>query len=109
MKVERLGHPESIKELQEIKDTLDNKEIKCSGDLIEAICKVAINNNEIWALEASIRNKKEKILGLKEVGRRALKIRDFNAKRIEAKNKIGNLTKTGFKEIKYKHRSERNV
>lgn len=63
-------------------------------------------NEAIWNLEAAIRQGKEKQLGLKEVGRRALKIREWNAKRIEAKNAINEITKSGFREKKINHASE---
>lgn len=63
-------------------------------------------NKVTWGLEADIRQGKEKELGLEEVGRRALKIRDNNTNRINAKNRINELFDSGFKEIKVNHRSE---
>lgn len=45
-------------------------------------------NGRIWDLESDIRKGKEKQLGLAEVGRRALAIRDINAERIAYKNTI---------------------
>ena len=62
-------------------------------------------NGKIWDLESDIRRGKEGELGLEEVGRRALQIRDFNAKRIEAKNRIAELV-GGFKETKFNHASQ---
>ena len=42
-------------------------------------------NNQIWQLESDIRRGKEGELGLQEVGRRALKIRDLNKLRVQLK------------------------
>ena len=52
---------------------------------IKALRKV---NARIWDLEHAIRNAQEADLGLEEVGRRALRIRDANAIRIRIKNAI---------------------
>ena len=41
-------------------------------------------NNKIWGLESDIRQGKE--LGLEEVGRRAIAIRDLNKQRVRLKN-----------------------
>lgn len=65
--------------------------------LFEAIFYV---NKQIWDLENDIRNEREKELGLEEVGRRAIKIREWNKKRIKIKNLINYLTNSGFQEIK---------
>lgn len=62
-------------------------------------------NGAIWDLEADIRQGKEGKLGLAEVGRRALTIRDLNAERIRVKNVIA--TSLGdFEEVKGQHASE---
>ena len=61
-------------------------------------------NGQIWDLEADIRNGKEGLLGLEEVGRRALKIRDLNAERIRLKNEIAK-EHGGFVEYKHNHAS----
>lgn len=108
MKAERLGHPEHIKELGEVINELNNlKSPEKLGEFLAEVCKVAESNADIWNLEFQIRQRDEDKLGLDEVGKRALAIRDRNADRIAAKNKIGDLTKTGFKEIKFQHRSRR--
>ena len=61
-------------------------------------------NGKIWDLESDIRRGKEGELGLEEVGRRALKIRDHNAERVKIKNAVAE--KLGeFKEIKVDHAS----
>ena len=106
MKAERLGQSEYKKELQEIKDALNKLKFNCGmGDLLAEVCNIAIKNNEIWNLEFELKTGKEESLSLEEIGKRAINIRNLNEKRIGAKNRIGELTKTGFKEIKCEHLS----
>lgn len=62
-------------------------------------------NGKIWDLESDIRKGKEGELGLEEVGRRALAIRDLNGFRILNKNKISSIFKE-MGEKKYNHASE---
>ena len=63
-------------------------------------------NGSIWDLESDIRKGKEGELGLEEVGRRALLIRNFNNKRVGVKNEINSQFKSGFLEVKKDHASE---
>lgn len=63
-------------------------------------------NGGIWDLEADIRQGKEAMLGLEEVGRRAILIRDWNKKRIAVKNLIAKETGSGFIEVKINHASQ---
>lgn len=60
-------------------------------------------NGEIWNLEADIRKGQEDELGLEEVGRRALKIRDKNKIRVSIKNEIVKYYEEGFIDIKVNH------
>ena len=62
-------------------------------------------NAEIWELESDIRMGKEDILGLEEVGRRAIAIREKNQYRIRIKNKIATISNT-FLEVKVDHASQ---
>lgn len=62
-------------------------------------------NGKIWDLESDIRQGKEGLLGLEEVGRRAIAIRELNNKRIEVKNRIAEKF-DGYKEVKHNHASE---
>lgn len=66
-------------------------------------------NSNCWDLEADIRQKKEGILGLEEVGRRAILIRDINRQRIAIKNLITKEIGFGFLEIKTNHISTDDV
>ena len=68
--------------------------------------KLRIINGRIWDLESDIRKGKEKLLGLEEVGRRALMIRDINNERVACKNEIISLYKEGFIETKHNHASQ---
>ena len=84
-------------------DTLKNE---LNGDeiytYVDQLYKV---NGRIWDLESDIRKGKEGELGLEEVGRRAIMIRDFNKERINIKNTINTIYKTGFIEKKINHAS----
>ena len=62
-------------------------------------------NGKIWDLESDIRSGKEGLLGLEEVGRRALMIRDLNKIRVGYKNEMVEKYDEGFKEIKINHGS----
>jgi hypothetical protein len=64
-------------------------------------------NGDIWNLESDIRKGNEAILGLEEIGRRALKIRDFNNIRVGIKNEINSKFREGFVEYKMNHGSEK--
>jgi len=74
----------------------------CSHFLIRLITV----NNEMWDLEAALRLAQEDELGLEEVGRRSLLIRDMNKKRVSIKNEIVEHYVEGFKDIKVNHVSE---
>jgi hypothetical protein len=63
-------------------------------------------NGEIWNLESDIRKGREKELGLEEVGRRAILIREWNKKRVAIKNQMVDLFEEGFKDIKVNHGSD---
>ena len=62
-------------------------------------------NGAIWNLESDIRKGKEKELGLLEVGRRAIMIRNLNGNRVSTKNQINKKYKSGFQETKVDHAS----
>ncbi|MDP3645510.1 MAG: hypothetical protein Q8R25_00275 [bacterium] len=75
---------------------------KYMNDTVASLKEV---NGKIWDLESDIRKGKEGELGLEEVGRRAIAIRDLNAERIRLKNIIAR--KEGeFGDIKIDHASE---
>lgn len=76
-----------------------------NGKLMTSTMRLGQMNIEIWNLENAIRRGGEDKLGFEEVGRRAVKIRDLNRKRIEYKNQITELMKAGFQESKVNHLS----
>jgi hypothetical protein len=75
------------------------------GKMVTNVMRLMLMNRLIWELENEMRKDGgEDRLGLEECGRRAIRIRDFNKKRIEYKNIITEIAK-GFKECKIQHRS----
>ena len=63
-------------------------------------------HSQIWTLESLLKSGKEDQLGLEEIGRRAIAIRDLNNKRIKLKNKIAKKLGCAVREIKQDHLSE---
>ena len=63
-------------------------------------------HTKIWGLESDIRLGMEHKLGLEEVGKRAIAIRDWNNKRIALKNQIAERLQCDIREIKKDHASE---
>jgi hypothetical protein len=63
-------------------------------------------HRHIWQLEADLRNGYEQSLGLEEIGRRAILIRDWNNKRIAIKNKLAEILNCPVREIKRDHLSQ---
>ena len=71
----------------------------------EKIDKLIEINGMIWDLESDIRKGREGELGLEEVGRRAIKIREFNKIRVGYKNDVVEVFGEGYKDIKMNHAS----
>ena len=63
-------------------------------------------NGECWDMESDIRKGKEGLLGLEEVGRRTLTLRDKNKIRVGIKNEIVRNFGEGFEDIKMNHASQ---
>lgn len=87
-----------------------NGEFEVFSKLVEAkphlhknIDELIKENGLVWDLESDIRKGREGELGLEEVGRRAIKIRDHNKNRILIKNRIND---NWFKEVKVDHTSQ---
>jgi hypothetical protein len=80
------------------KDGIDVKQ-EWTDDLYKA-------NGKCWDLEAAIRQGRDAELGLEEVGRRAIQLRDLNKIRIAAKNRIAEECGMDFFEVKVDHASE---
>lgn len=106
LKIERINEPHLKKELEAFNKALDefkNKGIKIKQEWLKDLYKI---NAKIWGLEADIRKGKEGELGLEEVGRRAILIRNLNRERVALKNRIIQETGIGFKDVKVNHASE---
>lgn len=84
------------------------KDNNLDGDLLRLLCELQMANLNIWFLESMIRSGKEGELGLKEVGKRALAIREFNAVRVDKTNQINKLFGVINEERKVDHVSESN-
>lgn len=74
------------------------------GKLITNVIRLSMMNTEIWNLENDIRKGGEDKFTLEEIGKRAIRIRDTNKRRIAYKNNITAIDK-GFREAKINHRS----
>ena len=48
-------------------------------------------HSEIWQLESKLRQGRDDELGLEEIGRRAIKIRDYNNKKTAIRNRIADI------------------
>ena len=106
LKIERIGEPQLKDEYAQYEKALEDYAkvgIKMKKEWLDNLYKI---NAQIWDLESDIRKGKENELGLKEVGRRAILIRELNKKRIAVKNEIVEKTGIGFKDIKMNHASE---
>lgn len=84
--------------------TLGNELSNYQGTL-EFVEKLKEINGKIWDLESDIRKGKEAELGLEEVGRRAIQIREFNKIRVQYKNEMVKIYGEGFEDIKMNHAS----
>jgi hypothetical protein len=80
-------------------------EIKKYKNIEEYVEKLIDVNGKIWDLESDIRKGKEGELGLEEVGRRAITIRELNKIRVGYKNDIVDISKEGYRDIKMNHAS----
>ena len=82
-----------------------HKELIQYEDVMLFVSKLKEINGKIWDLESDIRKGKEGELGLEEVGRRAIQIREFNKIRVGYKNEMVQIYGEGFEDIKMNHAS----
>ena len=99
LKQERAG-ADNVQEIH----TLHKELVSYEGALSFA-SKLKEINSKIWDLESDIRKGKEDELGLEEVGRRAIQIRELNKIRVGYKNEMVKLYNEGFEDIKMNHAS----
>lgn len=101
LKIERLGSDEI--DMDEMRKQIDyyREGLKLEdpelAQLVENLYEI---NGEMWNAEYAIRKGQDDNLGLEEIGRRALRIRDLNRIRMKIKNDIVELTGDGFKDCK---------
>ncbi len=81
-------------------ESYDNLELNM---FVDQLLKI---NGLIWDQEAEIRKGGESILGLEQVGKRAIEIRNLNKERVSIKNLMVERFGEGFKDIKVNHQSE---
>jgi hypothetical protein len=81
------------------------QELAQNPDTLEFVNKLKEVNGKIWDLESDIRKGKEGELGLEEVGRRAIAIRELNKIRVGYKNQMVLKYGEGFEDIKMNHAS----
>jgi hypothetical protein len=89
-------------EIDTLKNEINNYDKNEMDDFINKLVEI---NGKIWDLESDIRKGKELELGLEEVGRRAIKIREFNKIRVGYKNELVKKYGEGFEDIKMNHAS----
>lgn len=112
LKKDKLGNGEIFdRQLSEYKQALEAayKQLN-SGQIILAdkyLDQLKDINRTIWDLEFEIRSGKEDCLGLEEIGRRALLIRNHNGRRALVKNEICTLFEQNqYKDVKVDHVAE---
>jgi hypothetical protein len=77
-------------------------------DLQLLIDKLLQANKKMWDAEHAIRKGLDEDLGLEEIGRRAINIRDYNRERVAIKNDIADLvSQPEFKDCKMNHVSSK--
>jgi len=103
LKTER-GHIDCSKEFDELSSEL----LKYEG-LVPYIDQLYELNSKIWNLEADLKVENEKALGLEEIGRRALQIRDLNRERNNIKKEIDLKYEQGFTDTKINDIIDDNV
>jgi len=78
-------------------------DLESVADLYRDLVRI---HNEIWELESLLKTGREQELSLEEIGRRAIKIRDWNNKRVAIKNQIAEKLGCVVREIKKDHLSQ---
>lgn len=96
---------ENQQEIEDLTQEIDSYKQTHEEFINEKIDKLIEINGMIWDLESDIRKGREGELGLEEVGRRAIKIREFNKIRVGHKNDVVEVFGEGYKDIKMNHAS----
>ena len=106
LKAERIGTPQVKQEFKDFWEGMfTHMLISPHVDWFRLINELYVYNKQIWDLESDIR--KAKMDGdEKEIGKRTIKIRDFNKLRVQMRNEINKLSGELFQDIKKDHASE---
>ena len=96
---------ENQQEIEDLTQEIDSYKQTHEEFINDKIDKLIEINGMIWDLESDIRKGREGELGLEEVGRRAIKIREFNKIRVGYKNDVVEVFGEGYKDIKMNHAS----
>ena len=83
--------PDNDVELEFYRQQCVDLDLDKIGDLYAQLVQV---HTKIWQLEAKLREGRDQELGLEEIGRRAIAIRDWNNKRINIRNRIADMIDT---------------
>jgi len=102
LKKERLDI-DNQKEINDLKVVIESYKDENFEFIESYITKLIDINGKIWDLESDIRKGKEGVLGLEEVGRRAILIRENNKIRVGYKNEIVEYFGVGYLDIKMNH------
>ena len=100
VKHHRIGNTVELEYYQTQASQLDLTLVESELKRLETI------HNEIWELEKELKSGRESELPLEEIGRRAIKIRDWNNKRVALKNAMAEKLACPVREIKRDHLSE---
>jgi len=103
-KKELCGLPGARQELDEMMEWL--KEDDVDGYFILSIIRIAQSNMDIWHMENEMRNDATNSMPLYEIGKRAIRIRDFNKTRVRYKNELDKVCGINHVEEKIRHLSE---
>ena len=104
LKKER-ANAENQQEIEDLTKEIESYKSTHNEFVEDLIGKLIEINGKIWDLESDIRKGREGELGLEEVGRRAIKIREFNKIRVGYKNDTVEVFGEGYKDIKMNHAS----
>jgi hypothetical protein len=100
LKMERIGETECLREYSYLKDAIMEYAFEETEFYVNALYDI---NGRIWDMESDIRKGLDNQLGMEEIGRRAIKIREANKIRVGLKNEVAKKSKSGFKDIKMNH------
>lgn len=103
-KVEKIGEESYPEFIHLVEELLLKTPIEHIEEFIKSIRKLHKINGQIWKLESSLRQGKEKNIGIEVIGKRAIMIRNINSKRVAEQNRLIEIC-GGFKNIKKDHLS----